>query len=184
MPHYDGKPLSDVVDRGPLPVAHAVRFSRQMAGALAEAHDAGIIHRDVKPANVMITEGSAVKLLDFGIARVLAETRLTEPGRRMGTAAYMSPEQVTGDPVTPATDVWALGVVLYEMLAGVRPFGGDSRLALYRAIVHDAPTSIADRRADVPPLLQAILGRCLQKPRADRYADARAVEEDLEDVPV
>jgi serine/threonine protein kinase len=128
MGYYDGETLRDVLDReGPLPLETALDYAAQICEGLQAAHDAGIVHRDVKPANVMITDKGTVKLLDFGLAKAATKTRLTDPEQKLGTAAYMSPEQAEGEKVSTQTDVWAIGVVLYEMLAGERPFEGGGR---------------------------------------------------------
>jgi len=151
MSYYDGETLKETLKDGLLPVEDVLDYAEQIAEGLARAHEAGIAHRDVKPANVMVTEGGAVKLVDFGLAQVTGQSRLTDPGRRVGTAAYMSPEQAEGDEIDARTDLWALGVVLYEMLAGERPFEGERETAVLHAILHEEPAPVGTRRSKVPP---------------------------------
>ncbi|MEF8795183.1 MAG: protein kinase [Salinivenus sp.] len=180
MAYYDGETLKEKLDReGPLPVEEALRYAEKIAEALTRAHEAGIIHRDVKPSNVMVTGRGEVKLVDFGLARVVGRSRLTQPGRRLGTAAYMSPEQAEGEEVGPAADVWALGVLLYEMLAGERPFEADREAALLRSILDEEPPSLRERRPEVPGTVVEMVHQCLQKDQADRYASAEALLKDL-----
>ena len=181
MAYYEGETLKKTIEReGALPVKTALRYAEQVAEALSAAHEAGIVHRDVKPANVMVTESGAVKLLDFGLAQAEGGTELTETGRQLGTPAYMSPEQVRGEDVDPRTDLWAVGALLYEMGAGERPFEGERRAAVLYAVVHEAPTPLTERRPELPAALAQVVHRCLQKDPADRYASAAALREDLQ----
>lgn len=180
MAYYDGDTLSETLAQaGLLPVEEALDYTLQLAEALAAAHDAGVVHRDVKPSNVIVTEAGEVKLVDFGLAKAAGETRLTETGRPLGTTAYMSPERVEGEEAGPAADLWALGVLLYEMLAGTRPFDGGRRAAILHSILHEAPSSLDEHRDDVPPALEAVVRRCLQKNPEERYASADALLADL-----
>jgi serine/threonine protein kinase/tetratricopeptide (TPR) repeat protein len=180
MAYYEGETLKEKISReGPLPVEEALGYAEQIAEALARAHEAGIVHRDVKPANVMVTAGGDVKLLDFGLAQVAAETRLTDPEQQLGTAAYMSPEQAEGEEVGVQTDVWALGVVLYEMLTGERPFRGERETAVLHAILHEEPEPVGAHRPDLSPTLERIVERCLQKDLDRRYGSAAALLGDL-----
>lgn len=181
MAYYEGETLKEKIDRGPLPVGEAVDLACQIAAALAAAHDGGIVHRDVKPANVLVSKQGIARLVDFGAAKVLG-TELTKEGLVLGTVAYMSPEQTSGGTVDHRTDLWSLGVVLYEMLTGRRPFGGESDGALIHAIRHDEPERIERLRSDVSEALSEVVARCLAKAPAHRYADARALLEDLESI--
>jgi len=180
MAYYEGETLKEkMASEAPLPLEEALEYAAQIAEGLARAHDAGIVHRDVKPANVMVTESGGVKLVDFGLARVADQSRLTEPGRQLGTAAYMSPEQAEGDEVDARTDVWALGVLLYEMLAGERPFCGERKAAVLHSILHEEPTPLHEHRSEVPAALAQIVMRCLQKAPEQRYESAGELLDDL-----
>ena len=172
---YEGETLKARLARGPLPVEEAERITREIAAGLAAAHQNGIVHRDVKPSNVLLTENGTVKVLDFGIARS-AESDLTRTGATLGTAAYMSPEQTLGERVDARADVWALGIVLVEMLTGKRPFRGSGEVLIH-AIRHDAPAPLP---AETPPRLTRVAERALAKAPADRYADAAAMLADLD----
>ena len=181
MAHYPGETLKRRIARGPLPLADALDYGAQMAEALQRAHDADIVHRDVKPANVVVTDRGQVKLVDFGIAKMTGAD-VTREGVTLGTVAYMSPEQTRGDAVDARTDLWSLGAVLYEMLTAQRPFRGDSDEALVHAIRHDEPRPLRTLRAEVPAGLAVVVRRCLEKDPARRYqragdllADLRAV---------
>lgn len=181
MGWYQGETLKERLQRGPLPVHEALGVAIQMAGALAVAHRAGIIHRDVKPSNVLITSEGLAKLVDFGIAK-MAGTEMTREGATLGTVAYMSPEQTRGEAVDARTDLWSLGVVLYEMLAGQRPFRGDSDETVIYAIRHDDPEPLAGPRPDVPPALAGVIETCLVKQPDGRYGRAEDLLADLEAV--
>jgi len=166
---YEGETLKEILERGPLSLADALATARQIAAALAVAHQAGIIHRDVKPSNIIRTPQGVVKLVDFGIAKLPA-TDLTREGTTLGTIAYMSPEQTRGLAVDPRTDVWSLGVVLYEMLTGRRPFRGESDETVIHAIRHDEPEPIEHLRPDIPAVVSTIVRTCLAKAPSRRYA--------------
>jgi eukaryotic-like serine/threonine-protein kinase len=174
MPFYEGETLKQKLERGPLPIAEAVDCALQIAAGLAHAHAAGVVHRDIKPANLIVTAGGRVKILDFGIAKIL-DISLTGTGEVLGTPSYMSPEQASGEAVDQRTDLWALGVVLYEMLAGRPPFLADSRKALFVAIQSCTPDRLGALRPDVPAELEALIGRLLEKDPAARYREARDV---------
>ncbi|MCW2606440.1 MAG: pknA, partial [Frankiales bacterium] len=164
MELVEGEPLSAVLAReGALPLDRALDVVAQAADALQAAHALGVVHRDVKPGNLMVRPDGVVKVTDFGIARLAAGEQTT--GVVVGTAAYLSPEQAGGRPVSPASDVYALGVVAYECLAGRRPFDGRTPADVARQHLHDAPPSLPDT---VPPRVRALVERCLEKDPADR----------------
>ncbi|HEX3130889.1 MAG TPA: protein kinase [Thermoanaerobaculia bacterium] len=180
MASYDGETVRRRLARGPLPVAEAVEIARQAALGLAKAHRNGIVHRDIKPANLIVTVDGVVKILDFGVAKLRGPGGLNVAGSFLGTPAYMSPEQARGEEVDPRADVWSLGVVLYEMLAGVRPFkGGDDLTAVLRSLLEDRPEPLARLRPEVPPELERIVARMLARSPADRYPSAAEVVADL-----
>jgi serine/threonine protein kinase/tetratricopeptide (TPR) repeat protein len=178
MAYYEGETLAEKLTRGPLPVREALDYAIQLADGLAAAHDSGIVHRDVKPANVIVTNRGHVKIVDFGIA-LGAGSALTREGTRIGTVAYMSPEQTRGDRVDHRTDLWSVGVVLYEMLAGVRPFRADAEEAVVYGIRHDEPPRLDALRPDVMPDLARAVDRCLAKDPVERYPNAAALLADL-----
>jgi pimeloyl-ACP methyl ester carboxylesterase/tRNA A-37 threonylcarbamoyl transferase component Bud32 len=181
MPCYDGETLRSRIDRGPLPVTEALDYTAQIAAGLSHAHAAGVVHRDIKPANVMITREGQVKILDFGIAK-LADARLTRSGMVLGTYAYMSPEQAGGEPVDLRSDLWSLGVVVYEMLSGTAPFRGDSGRSVLAAILRAHPPALSSLRSDVSPEIDAFVMRLLAREPDDRPASAAAVLTALESV--
>jgi serine/threonine protein kinase/Tol biopolymer transport system component len=179
MPCYDGETLRRKIERGPLPVADAADYALQAARGLAKAHRQGIVHRDVKPANLMVTGDGVVKILDFGIAKLAGEAGLTRTGASVGTPAYMAPEQIHGREVDGRTDLWALGVVLYEMLVGRRPFLGDHEAVLRQSILVDEPEPLTRLRPEIPAELDRIVQRLLARQPDDRYPAADALVADL-----
>jgi beta-lactam-binding protein with PASTA domain len=184
MEYVEGRSLSEIVrEQGPLPAMTAARIASDLADALAFAHRRGVVHRDVKPGNVLCTPTGQIKLTDFGIAanRFDADAGLTQTGSVMGTATYFSPEQAQGHPVDGRSDVYALGVVLYEMCTGVPPFSGDSPVAVAMKHVREVPPPMTARVPDLPPPLQAIVGAALTKDVALRYQSAEEMRTDLLD---
>jgi TolB-like protein len=179
MAYCEGETLRTRLTRGPLPVAEAVELACQMAEALAEAHARGIVHRDIKPANAMVTKSGRVKLVDFGLAHLPEATVLTATGTTLGTPAYMAPEQVRGEEVDARVDLWALGVVLYEMLTGRPPFGGETMQAVLYSVVHQAPEPLDRVRAGLPAALVRIVNRALAKDRLARYQQAEQMLAEL-----
>ena len=174
MPYYEGGTLADMIARGPLPVADAIACAMQVARGLAHAHAAGVIHRDIKPANLMFAADGTLRILDFGIAKIAGE-KLTRTGLVLGTLAYMSPEQAAGGTLDHRTDLWALGVVLHEMLAGRPPFSAPSIERLFRAVRQAEPPKLRSLRPEVPREIEDVIGRLLQKEPARRYPDAGSV---------
>jgi len=142
MPRYEGELLSDYNEKGRMPLEDSLSIVERIAGALAEAHDHGIVHRDVKPANIIIDPNGRPILLDFGLAKLSERTKLTRDGTTVGTVAYMAPEQAAGREVDSRTDMFSLGVILYEMVTGVRPFEGDHDAAVLYSIAHESPAQI------------------------------------------
>ena len=179
MAFYDGATLETLLQSGPLPWLQAVDYAVQVARGLDAAHERRIVHRDVKPGNVMVTTNGVVKLLDFGIARNADVTGLTATGVTIGTLAYMSPEQATGRPIDARTDLWSLGVLLYEMCTGARPFRGKSAPALLHAILNEQPAPPSRLRRELPGELDIIIARCLEKDPNNRYLDAGEFIADL-----
>jgi tetratricopeptide (TPR) repeat protein/predicted Ser/Thr protein kinase len=176
MALYRGETLKDLLDRdGRLPIERVVEIGRQIAQGLAAAHEAGIVHRDLKPGNVMLLPNGPVKILDFGLARARVSSR-TDSRRLLGTAAYMAPEQIRGDPVDARADLWALGVVLYEMLTGRIPFQGEHEVSLAHAIVHEEPIPPSALSLEAPPRLEQLILRLLGKSPASRYGTAQEVD--------
>ena len=178
MVYCRGETLKQRIERGPLSIAEVVSYSCQMAAGLAAAHAAGIIHRDLKPANVIITPEGQVKILDFGLARHVTTgdsetfTQMTVVGTTLGTVAYMAPEQARGQLVDERADVWALGVVIYEMLSGKKPFTGETATAMLLALATDEPVPLGETRPDTPPDLQVVVRRALVKDPKQRTITA------------
>ena len=165
MAHYEGETLKERIERGPLELDDAIDIATQVGQGLAEAHGAGIVHRDIKPANLFVTKSGVVKILDFGLAKLAGAEGVTQTGTTVGTVAYMSPEQARGQEVDHRTDIWSLGVVLYEMLAGHPPFTGDNLLSISHAIVDGDPPSLTGSSSSVQP----VVGKALSKDKAERY---------------
>jgi len=179
MPCYDGETLRERMERGPLPVPEAMDIAAQIARGLAKAHRQKIVHRDIKPANLMVTTDGVVKILDFGIAKLAGAAELTRTGSTVGTPAYMAPEQMRGTEVDTRSDLWSLGVVLYEMLAGRRPFPGEHAAMVREAILNDQPEPIARRCPEAPPALARLTTGLLAKNPAERPQTADQVAAEL-----
>ncbi len=180
MEYVEGESLKAKIKSGPLQIDEAVEIAVEIAEGLEEAHSKGIIHRDIKSANIMLTTAGRVKVMDFGLAKSSGRTQLTQAGTTVGTVAYMSPEQGRGDPVGFQTDIWSLGIVLYEMLTGELPFKADYEQATIYLIMNEETPSIRSRRSDVPRKLEQIIEKALKKDIGERYASAEDLRKDLE----
>lgn len=179
MPFYEGETVAQRMTDGPLPLEQALRIAMQAAAGLGRAHAAGVVHRDIKPSNLMLAEDGSVKILDFGVAKMHGAS-LSAPGVRVGTLAYMAPEQLLGEAVSAAADLWALGVTLYEMTAGRRPFQGDYEPAIMYEILNEEPPPTRSIRPELPAGLDRLLGALLEKNAARRLSSAAELCEELE----
>jgi serine/threonine protein kinase/formylglycine-generating enzyme required for sulfatase activity/dienelactone hydrolase len=177
MAFHEGVTLRERIGAG-LPVPEALQIARQIASGLAKAHERGIFHRDIKPSNVIVAKDGVARIIDFGLAKS-SEATATLDGSSKGTPLYMSPEQASGKAVDFRTDLWSLGAVLYEMLAGRPPFSGDQNLQIMHAIVHNSPPRLREERPDLPPEIDLIVSRALQKDPAKRYQSAADMVRDL-----
>ena len=178
MSFYEGETLKKKISRGRLKIEQALDIASQIADGLAKAHELGIVHRDIKPANILVTKEGIAKIVDFGLAKLAGESRLTKTGATVGTLAYMSPEQVQSQDVDARTDIWSLGAILYEMVTGVAPFKGDHEGALLYEIISAEPTSIRESIPDAEPELEQLIGKCLEKDSDERYQGAKDVSVD------
>jgi serine/threonine protein kinase len=197
MEHIEGETLEKHLKAGPLPIDTACEYALQTADALNKAHTHGIVHRDLKPGNIMVTK-SGIKLLDFGLAKLLepagasplSEMRtqrstdpLTAQGTILGTVQYMAPEQLEGAEADARTDIFAFGLILYEMTAGQKAFHGNSQASLIGAILKDTPEPISNLRQGIPLALDRLIGACLEKSPEDRWQSARDLVRELKWLP-
>ncbi len=180
MGYYEGKTLKEKIKAGPLPIPEAVEIAIQIAEGLKNAHGKSIVHRDLKPANIMLTEQGVAKIVDFGLAKLRGLTRLTKSGTTLGTVAYMSPEQALGKEVDQRSDIWSLGVILYEMLTGKLPFKGEYDQAMLYAVINEEPEPLSNLRSDIPDELRIIVGKALAKKPGQRYSQAEEMLADLQ----
>ena len=179
MEVLEGTELKDRMLAGPLPLDEALDIAAQVAAALSVAHARGVVHRDIKPGNIMLLPDGHAKIMDFGIARMKSSDVRTQSGTMMGSPKYMSPEQVGGHPVDHRSDVFSLGVLLYEMLAGQPAFAAGNLGALLNAIMRSAPTPLTELRPELPASLDLVIARAMQKNPQARYQDAAEMARDL-----
>ena len=179
MEYVEGETLRDRIKKGPLEPGEAIGLVDQVAAGLEEAHGKGIIHRDVKSANIMVTAKGRVKVMDFGLAKLRGGSSLTKSQTTLGTIAYMSPEQARGEELDQRTDIWSLGVVLYELLSGKLPFRGDHDQMVIYSILHKEPDSLAKLRPGLAPELDLVINQALAKKPAERYKAMEEFREDL-----
>src|SRR5687767_1578272 len=183
MEYVDGRTLSEILKtEGPLHPDRVADIGADVAAALGFAHRNGVVHRDVKPGNVIVTSAGLVKVADFGIARAItasSDDDLTQVGQVMGTAAYFSPEQARGDSVDPRSDIYSLGCVLYELVVGRPPFAGDTPVAIAYKHVHESPVPPRHLNVELPTAIEAIILKCLAKNPVNRYPSAEDLRADL-----
>lgn len=182
MECIDGPELKEEIKNGPLSVEESFRIIEQIASGLHVAHQKGIVHRDIKSGNIMLTKARQVKIMDFGLAKVKWSVLVTRDGATVGTAAYMSPEQSRGDKVDHRTDLWSMGVIFYEMLAGRLPFKGDFEQAIIYSIMNEEVEPITGIRSDLPSGIDDVIRKMLSKEPADRYQDAAEFLSDLQEL--
>jgi Tol biopolymer transport system component len=179
MACYEGQTLKQQIADGPLPIDQAINIAIQIGQGLLRAHDEDIVHRDIKPANILVTDRNEVKILDFGLAKLAGQIQLTKDSSTLGTVAYMSPEQCSGGEVDQRTDLWSLGVVLYELLTGKLPFKGDYEQAVVYSILNEEPKPVLGLRPGVPVELERIVNKAIVKNPDGRYQQADDMLEDL-----
>jgi len=179
MPCYEGESLAAKIERGPLKLDEALEIAIQTASGLSKAHEKGMVHRDIKPGNIFTTGEGFVKIVDFGLAKLATQTKLTKTGTTVGTVMYMSPEQARGAEIDHRSDIWSLGVVLYEMVTGRVPFRGEHEPAVVYSIMNEEPEPVTGVRTGVPMELERIVGKCLAKKPGERYQHADEVAVDL-----
>ncbi len=182
MSFYSGESLREKIKKGPLSLKETLDIAIQISKGLAKAHEHDIIHRDIKPANIMLTEDGLVKIVDFGVAKLAGTTRVTRAGTTVGTAAYMSPEQARGEEVDFKTDIWALGVALYEKVTGEPPFKGESEQAILYAVLNQEPRTFKNLETAVPKELEQIIHRALSKDPKRRFSSAKEMSHALENL--
>ena len=180
MPCYEGETLKERIARGPLRMEDALDIALQIVRGLAKAHEKGIVHRDIKPANIFITRDGVVKILDFGLAKLGGRTMMTKTGSTMGTVAYMSPEQARGQKVDHRTDIWSLGIVLYEMLTGQLPFRGEYEQAVIYSILNEEQAPLSSVNKDVPHDIERTVENCLKKDKNQRFRNASELIRELQ----
>jgi serine/threonine-protein kinase len=182
MAYIDGQSLRKKIESGPLELEESLKIITQVAEGLQEAHKKGVVHRDIKSANIMVTERGQAKIMDFGLARVTESSLVTQEGMTMGTVTYMSPEQARGEKVDHRTDIWSLGVVLYEMLTGKLPFKGEHEQAIVYSILKEKPKPITDLKPDIPVSIGQVVSKTLEKDPDKRYQKVDKLLDDLKSI--
>jgi TolB-like protein/Tfp pilus assembly protein PilF/predicted Ser/Thr protein kinase len=182
MAYIQGQNLRKKIESGPLELEEALRIATQVAEGLQEAHKKGVVHRDIKSGNIMIDARGQAKIMDFGLARMTGTTLLTQEGAAIGTIAYMSPEQARGKEVDHRTDIWSLGVVLYEMLTGKLPFKGDHEQAVVYSILKEKPEPISGLKSDIPVSIEQVVSKALEKDKDKRYQQVEELLDDLKSI--
>jgi len=180
MAFYEGETLRERIDRGGIAIDEALEIISQAAAGLAKAHGKGIVHRDIKPQNILLTRDGEVKIIDFGLAKLAGRTRLTREGSTLGTAAYMSPEQARGEEVDHRSDIFSLGAILYEMLVGRSPFIGEHEAAMLYEIVHEEQEPLPDSVSAACPGIQEVVDGALAKDPEERYQQVGDLRADLQ----
>ncbi len=180
MANYEGKTLKEKIQDGPIEPEEATEITRQIAAGLQRAHEKGIIHRDIKPGNIIVTDRGEVKIIDFGVALLAGQERMTKAGTSLGTVAYMSPEQVQGKDIDNRSDIWSLGVVLYEMITGKLPYSGDNEAAIIYSIVNTESEPISASGIDLSVPLEKIIAKALAKNIDERYPNIENMQADLQ----
>jgi len=181
MEFINGPELKDKIEKGPIPLEESLHIIEQIANGLSAAHQKGIIHRDIKSSNIMLTQSGQVKIMDFGLAKVKGSSQITKIGTTIGTAAYMSPEQAQGVKVDNRADIWALGVIFYELLTGQQPFKGEFEQAVIYSILNIEPDLVSTIKPDIPLKLEQIVKKLLSKDVDLRYQDVTSFLNDLRD---
>jgi serine/threonine protein kinase len=182
MAYIDGQSLKGKIDSGPLKIEESLNITIQIAEGLQEAHEKGIVHRDIKSSNIMFSSKGQTKITDFGLAKMFGQTKITKTGTTVGTVAYMSPEQAQGIEVDHRTDIWSLGVVLYEMISGQLPFQGDYDQAVVYSIVNEEPPTILDLRKEITVELAQVVEKALVKRPEERYQSVEELLADVQDI--
>jgi serine/threonine protein kinase len=177
MEYIDGQELREKIKTSPLSTEEILKITYQIAEGLYAAHNKGIVHRDIKSSNIMITRDGQVKIMDFGLAKLAGQSMLTKSGTTLGTVAYMSPEQARGEPVDQRSDIWSLGVIIYEMITGQLPFKGEYDQAVIYSILNEEPEAV---NTEIPPELSKIISKSLMKDVKQRYQDIHEVISELQ----